>query len=95
MMRIFKKIEVSSKYHSLIKENLDVKYFQNRIYIDALKYSINIDFESIKRIDYKGLESVAVLTHDDNVLSDIYFTNMDQDDCVLLIFSFNQYKSGS
>ena len=92
-MRIFKKIEVSSKYHSLIKENLDVKFFQDRIVIDTINYSITVDFESISRIDYKSLESVGIITHDNNVLSDIYLTNMDQDDCVLLIFSFNQYKS--
>lgn len=92
MIKIFKQIEVSSKYHSLDQAILDVQLFDDRIVIETLNYSIIVNFDSIAILKNKHKESIEIIVNDSTVLSNIYLTNIQQKDCELLIFRYEVNK---
>ena len=91
-MKVFKEIEVSSKYHSLDKAIFDIQLFDDRIVVETLNYTIMVNFDSIATLRNKDIESVDCIVNDSSVLSNIYFTKMAQSDCDLLVSTYENYQ---
>jgi len=91
-MKVFNKVEVSSKYHSLIRASLEIQLFEDRLIIETINYSIKVSFDSIALLKNNYTKRIDIIVNDSTVLSNIYLTNMQQKNCELLISRFENYK---
>ena len=91
-MKVFKQVEVSSKYHSLNRVILNIQLYEDQIVIETLKYSITVSFDSIASLKNDYTNRIDIIVNDNTVLSNIYLNNMQRKNCELLIFRYENYK---